>query len=110
MNVLIESIKKFLQYEKKIFTTNVKDWTYLNIIVAGISLVVSIWSLVYLGFLLILNGFLWTATLVASILCFQWGKKAKNMDDTDRMFLNGFSIMFFIATILFFMLSVILPS
>lgn len=101
----IDLFKKFLQYEKKILATNIKDWTYLQIIVACLSFITSIYSFVYIGFLLMISGFLWIITLLGSIAFFKWAQMGKNLTEDDIMFLKIFSAIFFIATISFFVLA-----
>lgn len=99
--------QKFLQYEKKIFTTNPKNWTYINLIVASTSLVAGIYSLIYVGFLLLRAGLLWVVTLLWSIIFFRWGHQGNNLDDDDQMYLKIISAIFFSVSIVYLLISMI---
>lgn len=111
---LWKQLKKFIQYfihyEKTLFTTNLKDWNYINIIVACITILTGLFALVGILALAYETGFFWTITLLISVFLYRLannsaGKIGHNfgLDDEDRMLLKAASGGFFLITLMMFL-------
>jgi len=100
-------IQYFIHYEKTLFTTHLKDWNYLNIIVAGVSILSGLFALVAILALCFNTGFFWTITLLISILLYRWANKiGANLDDEDRALLKAASGVFLVITLMIFLVSI----
>ncbi len=93
----LESVIAFIvQHVKKPFTTHLKDWTYINLIVVCLSIISGVFINVYgLSFLLDM-GLLWIVLLIGSIACFNFAER--NRDDDNKVILKTFSGLLFILT------------
>ena len=91
MNKKLEFI---VGHVKKPFTTNLKDWTYIDIVVACISLIVALVILIGGLVFIVDSGVLWIVTLAGSVFFYAHGERAS--DDDSKMiwkFCSGICIL-----------------
>lgn len=100
-------IKYFIQYEKTLFTTSLKDWNYINIMVACVTIVIGLFIFVGILAFCFNTGFFWTITLLISVLLYRWAKNPDaGLDDEDRMLLMAATGVFFIISLMIFLVSI----
>lgn len=111
LNSAFEFFKRFIQYEITLFTTSLKDWNYLNIVVACVTILTGIFAFIGLLAFCFVTGFFWVLTLSVSIFLYRFANRKNagqinndsGLDDEDRMLLKAVSGGFFIVTLLIFL-------
>jgi len=84
------------EYIKNLFNTPLKDWTYINLIVACLTIISGVFIYVYgLSFLLDI-GLLWLILLIGSITCFKFAGRSR--EDDNKAILKVFSGLLLIIT------------
>lgn len=75
-NKILFAALAIVHYVKKnILHENIKEWTYLNLVVACVLSIFSLWLFITSFAFLLESGFLWVVTLGASVFLFKMGNR-----------------------------------